>query len=113
MQKRLCDYKFEKIKLFNRLVLFTPSRIRNQDVPKSMYKYEFRHDDECNGEIVQVAKGVLVNHWGTILSDHQLRLGPEGCRDIDEAKDIKYLDVPPLAIKEYLTECRGDRVAER
>ena len=64
---------------------------------------------------MQIAHGVFVNHWGTILSDHQLRLGPSGYRDIDESKDIRYLNEPPVTVKEYLRECknRGDRVAER
>ena len=107
------DYQFEKILLFKRPVLFTSVRIRNQDVPEGLYKYDLRHDDECTGEIVQVSKRVLVNHWGTILSDHQLRLGPDGYRDIQEDKDIRYLDGSPITIKEYLKECRGDRNAER
>ncbi len=106
---------FDKILLFRRPVLFTPLRIRNQDVPSGLYKYELRHDDECTGEIVQIAKGIMVNHWGTILSDHQLRLGPDGYRDIDEDKDIRYLDEPRITIKEYMKECRnrGDQFAER
>ena len=107
--------KFEKILLYKRPVLFTPLRIKHDAVPEGLYKYEVRHDDECTGEIVEIAHGILVNHWGTILSDHQLRLGPSGCRDIDEAMDIRYLNEPPLTAKEYLRECRnrGDKVAER
>ena len=107
--------RFEKILLYRRPVLFTPLRIRNDAVPEGIYKYEVRHDDECTGEIVQIAHGIMVNHWGTILSDHQLRLGPSGCRDIDEAKDIRFLNGPPVTVGEYLRECRnrGDSVAER
>ena len=107
--------RFEKILLYKRPVLFTPLRIKSDAVPEGLYKYELRHDDECTGEIVQIAHGVFVNHWGTILSDHQLRLGPSGYRDIDESKDIRYLNEPPVTVKEYLRECknRGGRVAER
>ena len=107
--------RFEKILLYKRPVLFTPLRIRNDVVLEGLYKYELRHDDECTGEIVQIAHGVFVNHWGTILSDHQLRLGPSGYRDIDESKDIRYLNEPPVTVNQYLRECknRGDRVAER
>lgn len=107
--------KFEKILLYRRPVLFTNLRIRNDAVPEGIYKYELRHDDECTGEIVQIAHSVLVNHWGTILSDHQLRLGPSGRRDIDETKDIRYLNEPPITVRQYLRECRnrGDQVAER
>ena len=106
---------FEKLLLYKRPVLFTPMRIKSDAVPEGLYKYELRHDDECTGEIVQIAHGVFVNHWGTILSDHQLRLGPSGYRDIDESKDIRYLNEPPVTVTEYLRECknRGDRIAER
>lgn len=111
----IANERFEKILLYKRPVLFTPMRIKSDAVPEDLYKYELRHDDECTGEIVQIAHGVFVNHWGTILSDHQLRLGPSGYRDIDESKDIRYLNEPPVTVKEYLRECknRGDRVAER
>ena len=111
----IANERFEKILLYKRPVLFTPLRIKSDAVPEGIYKYEVRHDDECTGEIVQIAHGVFVNHWGTILSDHQLRLGPSGYRDIDESKDIRFLNESPVTVKEYLRECknRGDRVAER
>lgn len=111
----ITNERFEKILLYKRPVLFTPLRIRNDAVPEGIYKYEVRHDDECTGEIVEIAHGVFVNHWGTILSDHQLRLGPSGYRDIDESKDIRYLNEPPVTVNEYLRERRnrGDRFAER
>jgi hypothetical protein len=111
----ITNERFEKILLYKRPVLFTPLRIRHDAVSEGIYKYEVRHDDECTGEIVEIAHGIFVNHWGTILSDHQLRLGPSGRRDIDEVKDIRYLNEPPITVKEYLRECknRGDKVAER
>ncbi len=111
----ITNERFEKILLYKRPVLFTPLRIKKDAVPEGLYRYDLRHDDECTGEIVEIAHNVLVNHWGTILSDHQLRLGPLGFRDIDEDKDIRYLDEPLVTIKEYLRECknRGDKVAER
>lgn len=111
----ITNERFEKILLYKRPVLFTPLRIRNDAVPEGIYKYEVRHDDECTGEIVEITHGIFVNHWGTILSDHQLRLGPSGRRDIDESKDIRYLNEPPVTVNEYLRECRnrGDRFAER
>jgi hypothetical protein len=50
--------KFEKILLYKRPVLFTPLRIKHDAVPEGLYKYEVRHDDECTGEIVEIAHGI-------------------------------------------------------
>lgn len=52
----------------------------------------------------QLARGILVNHWGTILSNSPIKLDADGYRDIDEEKDIIYMDAPDMTIKEYKIE---------
>ena len=92
---------FEPMKLFGKLVLFTPSRIKTEDIPSGLYRYELRHDDECQGIICQISTRILVNHWGTILSNKPIKLDPDGYRDIDEDKDIEYLSSPAITVSQY------------
>lgn len=98
------NHYYELMKIYDIPVLFTPSRIKLCDVPKGMHRYEIRHDDECQGIMCQLGKGIMINHWGTILSNKPIRLDADGYRDIDEEKDIILMDAPDMTIKEYKNE---------
>lgn len=91
-QEKVLNASYEVIKLFGKKVLFTSERIRDSDLPKGFYKYEVRHDDECQGIMCEIAKRIFVNHWGTILSKEEIDLGSDGYLLIDEEKDVDYLD---------------------
>ena len=93
---------YEVIKLFGKKVLFTSERIRDSDLPKGIYKYEVRHDDECQGIMCEIAKRIFVNHWGTILSKEEIDLGPNGYRLIDEDKDVKWSTSKPFSLKQFI-----------
>ena len=58
---------WEKVEVLGREVLFTCLRVDRNTVPEGWYMYEVRHDDECQGEPVEIALWVMVNHWGTLL----------------------------------------------
>lgn len=105
--------KFEPIKLFGEFVLFTPSKIRNDELPKNIYRYEVRHDDECRGEMVELGYGIMVNHWGTILSSKPIELEDDSYRFIDEDKDVKYLDHKSITLMEYLNSQKKKKDMER
>lgn len=92
------EERFEEMKLFDHPVLFTPIRIDSETMPKGLYKYEVRDE---SGEICQIAKGIMVNHWGTIISNKQIRLDSDGYRQIDEEKDMdRFLGV--IDIQDYV-----------
>ena len=71
-------------------VLFTHARINRDSVPKGLFCYDIRHDDECQGIACEIKKNVLVNHWGTILSKTKIPM-PEGYLILED--DIDYLGV--------------------
>ena len=58
---------WEKVEVLGREGLFTCLRVDRNTVPEGWYMYEVRHDDECQGEPVEIALWVMVNHWGTLL----------------------------------------------
>ena len=101
-QENVLNASYEVIKLFGKKVLFTSKRIRDSDLPKAIYKYEVRHDDECQGIMCEIAKRIFVNHWGTILSKEEIDLGPNGYRLIDEDKDVKWSTSKPFSLKQFI-----------
>lgn len=102
MNADIKEKKFMQMKLFNNTVLFSSIRINNQELPKNIYKYEVRSDDEGIGIICELSKIILVNFWGTVLSNKPINLPEHGFLIIDEDKDIKYLNKKSITIKEYL-----------
>lgn len=57
---------------------FYDIRIDRSSVPKEKYFYEVRHDDEDWGYPCQVALGILVNFYGTLIADQPLPLDEDG-----------------------------------
>jgi hypothetical protein len=80
---------FSEVTVFNRPALFTPSRINRNTVPDGYYLYEVRHDDDCQGDAVQIARSIFVNHWGSLIVKEEIQLPSDGFLDIDPM-DINY-----------------------
>lgn len=49
--------KFEDVTVLGHPMLFTCLRVDRDTVPQGMYMYEVRHDDDQQGEPVQIATG--------------------------------------------------------
>ena len=69
---------------------FYDLRIDEKSVPEGKFLYEVRHDEEDWGLPCQVQKGVLVNFYGTIISDTELPVDEEGRLYLEE-NDFKYI----------------------
>ena len=68
--------------------------------------YEVRHDDDQQGDPVQIGNWIMVNHWGTIISNKPIRLEPSqnrnnAYRDIDPEGDWNY-EGTVTTVKEYM-----------
>ena len=88
--------KFEDVTVLGHPMLFTCLRVDRDTVPQGMYMYEVRHDDDQQGEPVQIANWIMVNHWGTLISNRPIRLepGPDGrnaMREMTAAHKIEVL----------------------
>ena len=80
---------YEEVTVFDKPALFTPLRLDRKTVPQGYHLYEVRHDDECQGDAVQIALGILVNHWGSLITTDEIMLPADGYLDIDP-DDINY-----------------------
>ena len=68
MRYRADDVSYELVTVFGQEAIFSCDRIERDSVPNGLYQYEVRHDDCCQGIPCEVAKGILVNFWGTLLT---------------------------------------------
>lgn len=102
---------YEQIRIFNKKALFTPNRIDRSKLPKGVYVYETMCDDGSYGEITMLAKTVHVNFWGTILTTNKIAL-TNGYRNVDEEKDIDFLNKPCIVLKEFLINNQPNKKKE-
>lgn len=76
---------YEQVTVTGHTALYTNERIKRDTVPDGWYLYEVRHDDECQGIPCEIAKGILVNFWGSLLMHDKLpEVEKEGALYISE-----------------------------
>ena len=97
---------FEEVTVLGVPMLFTAMHVDKSTVPKGLYLYEVRHDDEGHGEPVQLGNWILVNHWGTLIFSQPVKLTQvpyrdNAYRDIDPEKDWKYEGVE-TTLRDYM-----------
>lgn len=66
--------KFQKVSVCGIPCDFSDMRIDRGTVPKGRYQYEVAHDDEGLGDPSRVKHGIMVNFFGTLISDVPLPL---------------------------------------
>lgn len=77
------EVDFEEVTILDKAALFTPLRIDRDSIPNGCYLYEVRHDDDCQGDAVQIGLRIMVNHWGSLVTRDEIELGDDGFLDID------------------------------
>lgn len=101
----IADFDFKDTQLLRiagKDFLFTNWRIRKESVPPSLpYIYEIA-DGDGDGCICRVAKGIMVNHWGTITGKEPLPEVPYYPEYGSEEYEGCYGDRPET-LEDYLT----------
>lgn len=70
--------KFQKVSVCGIPCDFSDMRIDHNTVPEERYQYEVAGDDDSGGDPARVQRGILVNFFGTLISDVPLPLGGDG-----------------------------------
>lgn len=96
------EEQYKEIKVLGKPALFHDMRLDRSTVPGGLYLYEVRHDDDGLGGPVQIARGIMVNHFGSILTREPIKLPPEGCLDIDPEKDWDYVGGDCRNVREFM-----------
>lgn len=81
-QKTLCEG--EVIELFGKAAFYTIDRISPDQVPEGLYLSHVRGDDETTGGFCELAPKVLVNHFGSILTEYPIDFGEKGYIEFDQ-----------------------------
>ncbi len=69
------ELSYEEVLFQDTPALFTTLRVKESSVPKGLHRYEFREED---GQPCQLARDILVNHYGTLLACDPIQLPADG-----------------------------------
>ena len=66
---------YEEVRFQNQPALFTSLRLCAAGIPEGLHRYEVRHE---GGEPCQIARSILVDHYGTLLTSDAVQLPADG-----------------------------------
>lgn len=96
------EEQYQEIKVFGKPALFHDMHLERGTVPRGLYLYEVRHDDDGVGDPVQIARGVMVNHFGSIITHEPIGLHTDGYLDIDPERDWDFAGGDCRTVKEFM-----------
>ena len=80
--------------------MFHDMRIERDSVPKGLYLYGVRIDEDGRNP-VQIAKDVMDNHFGSLITREPIKFSPDGYLDIDPEKDWNFAGGDCRTVKEF------------
>ena len=83
-KENLLNEELQEIEIFDKPGLFSNGRLRDEEVPKGLYRYDLRGSDYDPGQPITVEKNVVVNHAASVLMAEELDLGADGRLELGE-----------------------------
>ena len=83
-KETILDEQLQEIEIFDKPGLFSNGRLRDEDVPEGLYRYDLRGSDYDPGQPILVEKTVIVNHAASVLMAEELDLGADGRLELGE-----------------------------
>ena len=74
--------KFEEVEILGIPALFTTERVSRATVPAGMYAYDLQTDETDWTQPCVLARHILVEHYGTVLTAAPIDLPPNGYLDL-------------------------------
>lgn len=102
---------YQEVELFDQPALFSNGRIKQEEIPDGLFRYDLRGSDYDPGEPIQVEENVLVNHAGTVLTLKPLELGDNGFLRLTEESGLNFVG-GEISAQQFLQENRKDRRTE-
>lgn len=93
--------RFEEVEFQGKPALFTDIHILRDTVPEGLHRYEIRHTDDDWGEPCQLGYGIVVNHFGTLITNEAIQLDPSGHLDFD-ADALNFTDGDCQTVAEFI-----------
>lgn len=75
---------YDEVTIFGVSALFTDLRVDRSTVPDGVYRYEVRYSDEYGGEPVELARGIMVDFFGTVLTREPIQLPISGGLELND-----------------------------
>ena len=97
LRYKINEVKLDIIKVKNKLCFFTDFRIDRSSIPEGFNMYEVA--DCCDGVPSYLAKGILVNFYGTIITKEEFKLDGRYCdfeKDEWQYQSAKYFSLSEL-----------------
>ena len=101
-KENLLNEKLQEIEIFDKPGLFSNGRLRDEDVPEGLYRYDLRGSDYDQGQPITVEKTVVVNHAASVLMAEELDLGVDGRLELGE--DGLNFTGAELTVREFMEE---------
>jgi len=101
-KENLLNEKLQEIEIFDKPGLFSNGRLRDEDVPEGLYRYDLRGSDYDPGKPITVEKTVVVNHAASVLMAEELDLGAEGRLELGE-EGLNFTGAE-LTVREFMEE---------
>lgn len=106
-KENLLNEKLQEIKIFDKPGLFSNGRLRDEEVPEGLYRYDLRGSDYDPGQPVTVEKTVVVNHAASVLMAEELDLGAD--RRLELGEDGLNFTGAELTVREFMEEQQQKR----
>ena len=75
---------YDEVTIFGVPALFTDLRVDRSTVSDGVYRYEVRYSDEYGGEPVELARGIMVDFFGTVLMREPIQLPISGGMELND-----------------------------
>ena len=106
-KENLLNEKLQEIEIFDKPGLFSNGRLRDEDVPEGLYRYDLRGSDYDPGQPILVEKTVIVNHAASVLMAEELDLGADGRLELGE-EGLNFTGAE-LTVREFMEEQQQKR----
>ena len=101
-KENLLNEELQEIEIFDKPGLFSNGRLRDEDVPEGLYRYDLRGSDYDPGQPITVEKTVVVNHAASVLMAEELDLGAEGRLELG-GEGLNFTGAE-LTVREFMEE---------
>ena len=106
-KENLLNEELQEIEIFDKSGLFSNGRLRDEDVPEGLYRYDLRGSDYDPGQPITVEKTVVVNHAASVLMAEELDLGAKGRLELGE-EGLNFTGAE-LTVREFMEEQQQKR----
>ena len=97
--------RFELVEVCGVPALFTVNRVDRKTVPKGMYAYDMQTSEDDWSQPCLLARQIMVEHYGTILTASPIELPRGGYRDLTPRDFVQGSGIDQLTTTEFEDRC--------